>query len=159
MKAFSTARPSPPALDGQVAWVVGGIGVIGSGLVRGLLRAGATVIVNSRFPSRLEQLNDDLGSPENLAVVTGTTLCLVAARFGLAPTGRNLAGVGLKMEENPADDQISGDPGGLTAADVLAYGSFGHAISIAMVLGLKAQGNFPPTSPFEVMFPFLGGGG
>merc|ERR1719401_1358816 len=88
-----------------------------------------------------------LGSPENLAVVTGTTLCLVAARFGFAPTGRNLAGVGLKMEENPADDQISGDPGGLTAADVLAYGAFGHAISIAMVLGLKAQGNFPPSNP------------
>jgi len=100
-----------------------------------------------------------LGSPENLAVVTGTTLCLVAARFGFAPTGRNLAGVGLKMEENPADDQISGDPGGLTAADVLAYGAFGHAISIAMVLGLKAQGNFPPSNPFIVMFPFLGGGG
>ena len=67
MKAFSTAGRSPPALDGQVAWVVGGIGVIGSGLVRGLLRAGATVIVNSRFPSRLEQLNDDLGSPEKIA--------------------------------------------------------------------------------------------
>ena len=74
MRAFSTAPRSPPALDGQVAWVVGGIGVIGSGLVRGLLRAGATVIVNSRFPSRLEQLNDDLGSPEKLVAVNSSLL-------------------------------------------------------------------------------------
>ena len=74
MKAFSTAGRSPPALDGKVAWVIGGIGVVGSGLVRGLLRAGATVVVNSRFPSRLEQLNEELGSPEKLVAINSSLL-------------------------------------------------------------------------------------
>ena len=61
MAGVSASR-APPELDGKVAWVVGGIGIVGSGLVRGLLRAGATVIVNSRFPSRLEYLNEELGA-------------------------------------------------------------------------------------------------
>lgn len=79
LRALSTRVPPtaalpPPALEGQVAWVIGGIGVIGSGLVRGLLRAGATVVVNSRFPSRLEQLNDELGSPEKLVAINASLL-------------------------------------------------------------------------------------
>lgn len=46
------------ALAGKVTWVVGGVGLIGKGICRGLLRAGSTVIVNSRSAERLSVLND-----------------------------------------------------------------------------------------------------
>lgn len=41
-----------PSLDGKICWVIGGAGIIGTGIARGLLRAGATVIVNSRESRR-----------------------------------------------------------------------------------------------------------
>lgn len=62
------------ALTGTYAWVVGGAGVIGTGLARGLLRAGATVIVNSRHKARLEALSEDLGHPERLIPLHGSML-------------------------------------------------------------------------------------
>jgi NAD(P)-dependent dehydrogenase (short-subunit alcohol dehydrogenase family) len=68
-------KPSlPPSLEGQVAWVAGGVGIVGAGICRGLLRAGATVLVNSRHGRRLEQLADELGHPERLICVTGSML-------------------------------------------------------------------------------------
>ena len=81
------------------------------------------------------------GSPENLAVCTGTTIFLIAGRFGLAPSANRLVnGTNrLQLEENESGLN-SGDPANFTAVDVLAYGSFGHAVAIGMVLGLKAQG-------------------
>lgn len=66
--------PAPPSLEGQVAWVAGGVGIVGAGICRGLLRAGATVLVNSRHETRLEQLADELGHPERLICVTGSML-------------------------------------------------------------------------------------
>ena len=57
------------SLYGQYAWVIGGAGTVGTGLCRGLLRAGATVLVNSRHPNRLTALADDLGHPEQLTDV------------------------------------------------------------------------------------------
>lgn len=62
------------SLANQTCWVVGGVGVIGRGITRGLLKAGATVIVNSRSESRLEKLNSDLGKPERLVIAHGSLL-------------------------------------------------------------------------------------
>jgi NAD(P)-dependent dehydrogenase (short-subunit alcohol dehydrogenase family) len=64
------------SLVNQTVWVVGGVGVIGRGIARGLLKAGATVIVNSRAPERLEMIAHDLGYPPNnkLLLVHGSLL-------------------------------------------------------------------------------------
>lgn len=62
------------SLVNQTCWVVGGVGVVGRGITRGLLQAGATVIVNSRSPERLGRLSDNLGNPERLVTVNGSLL-------------------------------------------------------------------------------------
>ena len=62
------------SLAGQTCWVVGGAGVIGRGICRGLLRSGATVVVNSRSSSRLGRLAADLGHPDKLVTVKGSLL-------------------------------------------------------------------------------------
>jgi len=62
------------SLVNQTCWVVGGVGVIGRGITRALLQSGATVIVNSRAESRLNQLQTDLGNPEKLVLVHGSLL-------------------------------------------------------------------------------------
>ena len=74
--AISTAaaEAAEPHLTGQVAWVVGGVGLVGQGICRALLRAGATVVVNSRFEKRLETLSEELAHPEKLVCVHGTML-------------------------------------------------------------------------------------
>lgn len=48
--------------------------MIGRGITRGLLQAGATVIVNSREQVRLDRLAEDLGHPEKLELVKGSLL-------------------------------------------------------------------------------------
>jgi len=68
----ASANDGPGPLTGQVAWVVGGAGVIGRGICRGLLKAGATVVVNATSQTRLQQLHRDLNSPEKLLGVCGT---------------------------------------------------------------------------------------
>ena len=62
------------SLIGQTVWVVGGVGVVGRGICRGLLKAGARVIVNSRSTERLDRVNADLGHPERLVTVHGSLL-------------------------------------------------------------------------------------
>ena len=62
------------SLANQTCWVVGGVGVIGRGITRGLLKAGATVIVNSRSDERLARLSKDLGHPERLLTIHGSLL-------------------------------------------------------------------------------------
>ena len=62
------------SLINQTCWVVGGVGVIGRGIARGLLKAGATVIVNSSDESRLEQIAADLMHPSKLILVQGDLL-------------------------------------------------------------------------------------
>ena len=53
--------PTAALLTDQVVVVAGGTGAVGEGLVRGLLRAGATVAVPSRDEARLAALRERLG--------------------------------------------------------------------------------------------------
>lgn len=62
------------SLVNQTAWVVGGVGVVGRGITRGLLQAGATVIVNSRDEQRLHNIQETLDFPERLVAVHGSLL-------------------------------------------------------------------------------------
>jgi hypothetical protein len=62
------------SLINQTAWVVGGVGVVGRGITRGLLQAGATVIVNSRSEERLQTVQETLNYPERLITVHGSLL-------------------------------------------------------------------------------------
>lgn len=47
-------------LNEKTVFVVGGAGSVGEGIVRSLLRAGATVFTTSRKPEKLEMLRDRL---------------------------------------------------------------------------------------------------
>lgn len=62
------------SLSGKAALVVGGVGPIGRAITRGLLQAGAKVIVNSRSDTKLSQLYDDLEGPDKLHLVHGSLL-------------------------------------------------------------------------------------
>jgi NAD(P)-dependent dehydrogenase (short-subunit alcohol dehydrogenase family) len=70
--------PVPPAvagsLEGKIVWMVGGAGLIGTGIARGYLSAGATVICNSRYNARLQRLSEDLGHPDRLIAVQGSMM-------------------------------------------------------------------------------------
>ena len=61
-------------------------------------------------------------------MVASTGLILAAGRFGLAPSANRLANAGLKLSEKN-QGQLSGDPAGFTASDVLYGGSVGHSAS------------------------------
>jgi NAD(P)-dependent dehydrogenase (short-subunit alcohol dehydrogenase family) len=60
------------SLVGQTVWIVGGVGVVGRGIARGLLQAGATVIVNSRSEERLDRILQDLQHPSRLIAIHGS---------------------------------------------------------------------------------------
>jgi len=77
------------SLANQTCWVVGGVGVIGRGITRGLLKAGATVIVNSRSEERLNKLSSDLGNPERLIIAHGSLLPGSAEKTVLSLLGGN----------------------------------------------------------------------
>ena len=62
------------SLANKTVWVVGGVGVIGRGIARNILKSGATVIVNSRSEERLVRLSEDLGNPDQLLTVKGSLL-------------------------------------------------------------------------------------
>lgn len=72
-RAFASRTPAT-SLQGQIVWVAGGAGVIGTGLARGLLNSGATVIVNSRHAGRLQKLADDLDRPERLIALKASLM-------------------------------------------------------------------------------------
>ena len=74
LKGGGSNAPPPASLEGKVCWVVGGVDTVGRNLVRGLLDAGAMVVVNSRTASRLEHLAETLGQPDRLATVHGSLL-------------------------------------------------------------------------------------
>jgi photosystem I reaction center PsaK len=59
-------------------------------------------------------------------MVASTGLILAAGRFGLAPSANRTASAGLKLTESK-QGQLSGDPAGFTASDVLYGGSVGHS--------------------------------
>ena len=48
-------------LDGKIAFIAGGAGNVGEGVVRSFLKAGATVITTSRKQEKLEELRGYLG--------------------------------------------------------------------------------------------------
>lgn len=74
LKGGAAAAGPPASLEGKTIWVVGGVDTVGRSLVRGLLDAGGTVVVNSRSASRLTQLVETLGHPDRLATVHGSLL-------------------------------------------------------------------------------------
>mmetsp|Transcript_22781 Transcript_22781/g.63256 ORF Transcript_22781/g.63256 Transcript_22781/m.63256 type:complete len:125 (-) Transcript_22781:52-426(-) len=90
-----------------------------------------------RSRQTLQTRADFIGSSNNLIMVASTTLCLVAGRFGLAPTTNKAASAGLKLSAVDSDLK-SNDPAGFTAVDALALGAFGHIIGAGLILGLKA---------------------
>lgn len=58
-------------LDGKIALIAGGTGGVGSGIVRGFLQEGATVVVPSRSPEKAEQLCEHLSfAIERLVLIT-----------------------------------------------------------------------------------------
>lgn len=59
-------RTLPMTMDGRVALVAGGAGTVGSGIVHAFLQAGATVIVPSRDPARIDALRAETGAPERV---------------------------------------------------------------------------------------------
>eukprot|EP00355_Strombidium_rassoulzadegani_P000664 CAMPEP_0168614084 /NCGR_PEP_ID=MMETSP0449_2-20121227/3788_1 /TAXON_ID=1082188 /ORGANISM="Strombidium rassoulzadegani, Strain ras09" /LENGTH=122 /DNA_ID=CAMNT_0008654745 /DNA_START=75 /DNA_END=443 /DNA_ORIENTATION=- len=95
------------------------------------------VAVVPRARRSVQTRADFIGSSNNLIMVASTTLCLVAGRFGLAPTTNRAASAGLKLSEVPSGLK-SNDPSGFTAVDVLALGAVGHVIGAGIILGLKA---------------------
>lgn len=56
-------------LNGRIALVIGGAGQIGGAIARQLLQEGATVIVPSRSPDRLDRLQKQLGDLANKCFV------------------------------------------------------------------------------------------
>ncbi|EOD12326.1 hypothetical protein EMIHUDRAFT_104209 [Emiliania huxleyi CCMP1516] len=72
--AFADNAGGDLAVRGNVAWVVGGVGIVGSGIAHGLLAAGATVIVNSRHEQRLEKISEAMGHPARLVTVGASML-------------------------------------------------------------------------------------
>lgn len=61
-------------LTNKTVWVVGGVGVVGRGITKSFLEAGATVIVNSRSETRLHRVAESLEYPENLIAIQGSLL-------------------------------------------------------------------------------------
>ena len=102
------------SLHGQFAWVIGGAGIIGKGICRGLLRAGATVIINSRHNHRLSALSEELGHPANLIALSGSMLpggSEATVRQALGVTGERLDHVishsGVRWWDKQAADETS----------------------------------------------------
>jgi NAD(P)-dependent dehydrogenase (short-subunit alcohol dehydrogenase family) len=83
------------SLANQTCWVVGGVGVIGRGIARSFLQAGANVIVNSSQESRLRQIASDLHNPSGLILVKGdltpeSAQATIDAALAVAPNGHPL---------------------------------------------------------------------
>ncbi|MEP6697990.1 MAG: SDR family oxidoreductase [Pseudonocardiales bacterium] len=58
-------------LQGSVVLVAGGAGAVGEGIVSALLDSGATVVVPSRDPARLDALRQNVGSADRLLGLIG----------------------------------------------------------------------------------------
>ena len=59
-------------LTGKIAYIAGGTGNVGEGIVRAFLKAGATVITSSRKKESLEQLRDLLKDTDTEKLITMT---------------------------------------------------------------------------------------
>lgn len=74
-------------LDGRVVVVAGGAGTVGSGIVHAFLAAGATVVVPSRDPARLDALRRELDDPDRMVGIeadVGTPEGAAAVRAAVA---------------------------------------------------------------------------
>jgi NAD(P)-dependent dehydrogenase (short-subunit alcohol dehydrogenase family) len=90
-------------LDGKVAVVIGATGGWGSGAALALVRRGATVVLNSRTPSKLEVLaerlmpegGDVVGIAQDISTLEGATRLIESTveRFGRVDILVNSAGV------------------------------------------------------------------
>ncbi|WP_414624493.1 SDR family NAD(P)-dependent oxidoreductase [Calothrix sp. CCY 0018] len=62
-----------PTLNGKIAFIAGGAGNVGEGIVRSFLKAGATVITTSRKQEKLEELRGYLGdlAKDNFVPIVG----------------------------------------------------------------------------------------
>lgn len=58
-------------LAGKVALIAGGTGGVGEGIVRAFLQAGATVVVPSRTPDKLDRLREYLGESDRFISIEG----------------------------------------------------------------------------------------
>lgn len=65
----SLASKMAGKLAGKVALIAGGAGTVGSGIVRGFLRAGAKVVVPSRRAEALSSLKEEMGNPPELLTI------------------------------------------------------------------------------------------
>ncbi|KAK3264498.1 hypothetical protein CYMTET_26761 [Cymbomonas tetramitiformis] len=108
------------------------------------LRSATKAPVAAR-PTKLAVSADYIGSATNLVMVANIGATLAMGRFKFSPIGMWVPST--KKEEYAAaieDGKDSGswfaDPSGFSAAEILAFGSLGHAHGIGMVLGLKAMG-------------------
>jgi len=116
----------------QTCWVVGGVGVVGRGIAKSLLRAGATVIVNSRSSERLRRFAVDIedesaGLTNRLITVRGSLLPGYAKKtveetLGAMPLNHVVAHGALRLDpgKNYADEShllATSSPGGLLGLD------------------------------------------
>mmetsp|Transcript_11068 Transcript_11068/g.18917 ORF Transcript_11068/g.18917 Transcript_11068/m.18917 type:complete len:129 (+) Transcript_11068:105-491(+) len=86
---------------------------------------------------------DYIGSATNIVMVANIAATLAMGRFKFSPLGVALPQ--LRKEQYAANVAVSEksafqDPEGFSPAQILAFGSLGHAHGIGMVLGMKAIG-------------------
>lgn len=139
----------------QNVWIVGGVGVVGRGIARSLLRAGATVIVNSRSPERLRRFESDLGddAADRLLTVRGSLLPgyahkTVAQTIGALPLHHVVAHGALRFGSSGYADEthsLSTAGGGLLQLD---HEEFGRAATHLAGLHFSAAAELIPRVQF-----------
>jgi len=105
------------SLANQTCWVVGGVGPIGKGITKALLKSGATVIVNSRNSNRLKSLEQDLEHPDRLVTVKGSLLPgyaseTVSQALGSSTLNHVVAHGAVRYWTTQQQQQQKGRPGG-----------------------------------------------
>ena len=167
-RALSSGASSH-SLAGHTAWVVGGAGPIGQGIAHGLLRAGATVVVNSRFQNRLAALSAELGNPENLITVHGSLMAGDAERTvndALELTGGSLAHVVAHSAVRWwAPSQAADESSTLASKSLLALGADDFAVHATQLPSLHFSAIssllprlHPPASGGSTSYTFVTGG-
>lgn len=148
-RGYATTLP----LSGHIAWVIGGVGTMGAGIAHGLIRAGATVIVNSRHPERLERLSEELDHPENLVTVASSMLSDQAEKTVatvMEMTGHRLDHVAAHGGVN----WWSRDGGDESATLVARYASLLHAPANDYAQASSALGGFHHSAA-QALIPHL----
>lgn len=152
-------------LANQTCWVVGGVGVVGRGIAKSLLRSGATVIVNSRSTERLRRFaagveGESPGLSDQLVTVQGSLLPGYAQKtaeetLGATPLNHVVAHGALRLGASGYSDEshlLSDSSGGLLGLDPSA--EFVPAASRLASLHYSAASALIP----RVQFASSGGG-